>query len=78
MSNTVEPDIDESPSIQFACEIQNRQTVYYVRDNGAGFDMQFSDKLVKAFQRLHGVEYDGSGIGLATVYRIIQRHNGKV
>jgi light-regulated signal transduction histidine kinase (bacteriophytochrome) len=55
------------------------RAVYYVRDNGVGFDMAYANKLFEPFERLHvGEGYEGTGIGLATVRRIVERHSGQV
>jgi len=65
--------------IEIGGHVKENENIYYVRDNGIGFDMASSDKLFVAFQRLsNGNEFDGTGLGLAIVQRIIHRHGGKV
>lgn len=69
----------DNARIEIGAFFRDSRAVYYVRDNGAGFDMKYVNKLFKEFQRLHRPEeYEGSGIGLAIVDRIIRRHGGKI
>jgi light-regulated signal transduction histidine kinase (bacteriophytochrome) len=69
----------EGARVEIGSQVEGEENIYWVRDNGAGFDMRFADRLFGVFQRLHSAsDFHGTGVGLASVRRIVRRHGGDI
>ena len=70
-------DTNKSPEIEIGSEVKQDKITYYVKDNGIGFEPKYCDKIFTPFERLNN-NYEGTGVGLATVARVVHRHGGKI
>jgi len=78
VSNAIKFSRDSGSIIEISGEVADGEVVYSVKDNGVGFDMAYHDRMFEVFQRLHSDRFDGTGIGLSNVQRIVRRHGGRV
>lgn len=78
VSNAIKYNDKETPIIEITADENEKEYIIYIKDNGLGFEEKFKDKLFKPFERLHSINYEGSGVGLATCKKIIETNGGRI